>query len=118
MMFGTTIRYIPLRSWAETDTCRNAIFPYLTQKNVLELYKKWGGIPRFTLFYALNISQQELLEKAINSVNDKILSFVVGEEVEETEEISEVEDSGEPSPAIISPNKNNEEGTFAEFRAS
>src|SRR6185295_9882317 len=75
------------------------------------------------------ISQQELLQKAINSVNDKILNFVgettednsashkivhictnmpqVGEKGKEVEEISEVEDdTGESSsPAVTEQDK-------------
>ncbi|CAG8737454.1 1313_t:CDS:1, partial [Acaulospora morrowiae] len=41
-----------------------------------ELYNKWGGIPRYVLFHALNPVQQSLLENAINLVDDKILNFV------------------------------------------
>ncbi|CAG8582477.1 9774_t:CDS:2, partial [Ambispora gerdemannii] len=102
---GTTIRYMPVWSWEETDTCR----------------------------------KQELLQKAINSVNDKILNFVgettednstshkivhirtnvpqVGEKgkgVEEVEEISEVEENTgkSSSPAVTKPDKDNEEVPF------
>ncbi|GBC04945.1 hypothetical protein RclHR1_05970002 [Rhizophagus clarus] len=118
---GTTIQYMPVWSWEETDTCRKELFPQLSQKAVRELYDRWGGIPRFTLFYALNESQQRLLDKAINSVNASIFKFV-GEStddnsaihkivhiytnlpekettgVEEEEEIVEVEDN--PSSAV------------------
>jgi len=133
---GTTIRYMPVWSWEETDTCRNVLFRDLTQKKVKELHNKWGGIPRFTLFYGLNISQQELLQKAINSVNDKILNFVgettednsashkivhirtnmpqVGEKgkgVEEVEEISEIEDdTGESSSSAVTEQDKDNEG--------
>ncbi|CAG8488311.1 3447_t:CDS:2 [Diversispora eburnea] len=72
----TRIRYMPVWSWVETDTCRKVIFQNLSLEKVLKLYNKWGGIPRFTLSYTLNTSQRKLLKKAINSVNDKILSFV------------------------------------------
>ncbi|CAG8479266.1 1765_t:CDS:1, partial [Paraglomus occultum] len=41
-------------------------------KNCSELYNR----PRFTLFYAHNDSQQDLLDKAINSVNESIFKFV------------------------------------------
>ncbi|CAG8693709.1 11655_t:CDS:1, partial [Acaulospora colombiana] len=73
---GTTIRYMPVWSWEEIDACRIKLFRNLTQGHVRKLYNKWGGIPRFTLFYALNVSQQNLLQSAINSVNDNLLNFV------------------------------------------
>ncbi|CAG8614434.1 2086_t:CDS:2 [Paraglomus occultum] len=73
---GTTIRYMPVWSWEEIDACRTKLFRNLTQEYVRKLYNEWGGIPRFTLFYALNDSQQDLLLRAINSVNDNLLNFV------------------------------------------
>ncbi|PKK72608.1 hypothetical protein RhiirC2_776997 [Rhizophagus irregularis] len=73
---GVTIRYMPVWSWAEIDLCRGILFRNLTQEHVRELYNKWGGIPRYTLFYALNDGQQAFLQMAINSVNDKILNFI------------------------------------------
>ncbi|CAG8715075.1 9463_t:CDS:2, partial [Acaulospora morrowiae] len=41
-----------------------------------ELYNKWGGIPRYVLFHALDSIQQSLLKNAINLVDYKILNFV------------------------------------------
>ncbi|RIA91158.1 hypothetical protein C1645_822471 [Glomus cerebriforme] len=73
---GVTIRYMPVWSWAEIDLCRDMLFRNLTQGYVRELYNKWGGIPRYTLFYALNDGQQASLQMAINAVNDKILNFI------------------------------------------
>ncbi|CAG8489637.1 368_t:CDS:2 [Acaulospora colombiana] len=64
---GTTIRYMPVWSWEEIDACRIRLFSHLSQREVRKLYNKWGGIPRFTLFCALNDSQQDLLQMAINS---------------------------------------------------
>ncbi|CAG8619216.1 16748_t:CDS:2, partial [Racocetra persica] len=60
---------------------RNATTKALTSleqifEHVRKLYNEWGGIPRFTLFYAHNKSQQDLLQRAINSVNDNLLNFV------------------------------------------
>lgn len=46
---GTTIRYMPVWSWEEIETCRNNIFNDLEVTNVKDLFLKWGGIPRFTL---------------------------------------------------------------------
>lgn len=115
---GTTIQYMPVWSWEETDTCREKLFPKLSQKAVRELYDRWGEIPRFTLFYALNDSQQHLLDKTINSVDASIFKFV-GEstddnsashkivhiytnlpekETTEEEEIVEVEDNPSSAP--------------------
>ncbi|CAG8655815.1 3250_t:CDS:2 [Ambispora gerdemannii] len=73
---GTTIRYMLIWSWKEIDTCRIKLFRNLTQEYVQKLYNKCDEIPRFTLFYALNDSQQDLLQRAINSVNDNLLNFV------------------------------------------
>ncbi|CAG8784172.1 4578_t:CDS:1, partial [Acaulospora morrowiae] len=107
------------------EACSIKLFSSLPQEYVRKLYNKWGGIPRFTLFYALNDSQQDLLQRAINSVDNNLLNFVgettddnsashkivhictnipKGEEEEEggegmeDVEITEVEDNpGEPS---------------------
>ncbi|CAG8476573.1 16151_t:CDS:2 [Acaulospora colombiana] len=72
---GTNIRYMPVWSWEEIDACRIRLFRNLTQEYVRKLYNEWGGIPWFTLFYALNDSQQDL-QRAINSVDDNLLNFV------------------------------------------
>ncbi|CAG8770399.1 10440_t:CDS:2 [Gigaspora margarita] len=73
---GPTIRYMPVWSWKEIDTCRIKIFRYFTQKYVQKLYNEWGGTSRFTLFNALNHYYQYLFKKAINSVNNELLNFV------------------------------------------
>ncbi|CAG8666470.1 4641_t:CDS:1, partial [Paraglomus occultum] len=73
---GTTIRYMPVWSWEEIDACRIKLFRNLTREYVRKLYNEWGGIPRFILFYALNDAQQDLLQKAINSVDNNLLNFV------------------------------------------
>ncbi|RIA84995.1 hypothetical protein C1645_831457 [Glomus cerebriforme] len=116
---GTTFQYMSVWSWEETDTCRAVLFPELTQDFVRELYDRWGGIPRFTLFYALNRSQQCLLDKEINSVNETIFNFIgesaddncaihkiihiyTNEPQEEGEETEEIEDdpSSSKTPAV------------------
>ncbi|CAG8537341.1 17384_t:CDS:10 [Acaulospora morrowiae] len=75
---GIDIRYMPVWSLTELNLCRDniRIFQHLTRKTVRELYNKWGGIPRYVLFHALDSVQQSLLENAINLFDDKILNFV------------------------------------------
>lgn len=86
---GPTIRYMPVWSWEEIDACRIKIFRYLAQEYVRKLYNEWGGIPRFTLFNALNHYHQDLLKKAINSVNNELLNFV-GETTYDNSTIHEI----------------------------
>ncbi|CAJ0645544.1 16652_t:CDS:2 [Entrophospora sp. SA101] len=73
---GTIIRYMPVWSYVEIKKCKDKLFPDLNQELVQSLYNKWGGIPRYTLYYALNDSQQDLLQMAISTVNQRILNFV------------------------------------------
>jgi hypothetical protein len=43
------INFMSVWSWEEINICRHVNFNHLCQEKVLELYKKWGGIPLFTL---------------------------------------------------------------------
>ncbi|GES74408.1 crinkler (CRN) family protein, putative [Rhizophagus clarus] len=79
---NVAIRYMPVWTWKEVDNCRNELFSHLNQEYVWELYKKWGEIPQFTLFYAQSDEQQALLKMAINAVNENLLDFV-GETTED-----------------------------------
>ncbi|RIA93045.1 hypothetical protein C1645_874394 [Glomus cerebriforme] len=62
-------------SWEEINTCRHVNFDNLSQKKVWELYEKWGGIPLFTLDYALDESKQILLQRAIDIVDYQLLKY-------------------------------------------
>ncbi|CAB4418081.1 unnamed protein product [Rhizophagus irregularis] len=68
-------RYMSVWSWEEINICRHANFHHLSQEEVWELYMKWGGIPLFTLNYALNKSKQKLLQRAIDIVDHNLLRY-------------------------------------------
>ncbi|CAJ0763139.1 442_t:CDS:2, partial [Entrophospora sp. SA101] len=66
---GTIIRYMPVWSYVEIKKCKDKLFPDLNQELVQSLYNKWGGIPRYTLYYALNDKLSiEFLENFLGDV--------------------------------------------------
>nr|CAG8458407.1 1932_t:CDS:2 [Entrophospora candida] len=98
---GTIIRYMPVWSYVEIKKCKDKLFPDLNQELVQSLYNKWGGIPRYTLYYALNDSQQDLLQMAISTVNQRILNFVDESSISKTSMVTKL-DKGKGS-AVIKP---------------
>jgi hypothetical protein len=70
--------YMSVWSWEEINICRHVNFHHLSQEKVWELYKRWGGIPLYTLYYALNESKQKLLQRAID-ISDENLTRYFGE---------------------------------------
>jgi hypothetical protein len=78
---AATLRYLPVWSWEEIDTCRRLIYPHdpvRTPERVLEAYSRWGGIPRFVLEKLADVSAQQELPKAISRCNLAALSSAVG----------------------------------------
>ncbi|GBC04177.1 hypothetical protein RclHR1_05550014 [Rhizophagus clarus] len=67
--------YLSVWSWEEIEICRHVNFYNISQEKVWELYNKWGGIPLFTLDYALNESKQKLLQRAIDIVDYNLLKY-------------------------------------------
>lgn len=70
--------YIPVWSLSEIKQCKNNIdiFKGLKDEEILDLYNKWGGIPRYVLFHARNYALQSLLDAGINEANANIMRFV------------------------------------------
>eukprot|EP00877_Chromochloris_zofingiensis_P000414 jgi/Chrzof1/10373/Cz04g39160.t1 len=62
-----TTWYMPVWSEHEILTARTTMFPSLSEDFVLELFDKWGGIPRFLLQNARVRNQQLRLQKAIDA---------------------------------------------------
>ncbi|RIB06689.1 hypothetical protein C2G38_2007195 [Gigaspora rosea] len=85
-MIGTSIRFMPAWSWNEINECRIGIFNHLEIAKVEDLYSRWGGIPRFVFEKALDSSQQNHLEEAINKCNTRLLDFVG--EIDHADDIS------------------------------
>ncbi|CAB4393915.1 unnamed protein product [Rhizophagus irregularis] len=75
---GVKIMYMPVWSLSEIKQCKNNIdiFKHLGDEEILNLYNKWGGIPRYVLFHARNYALQRFLDAGINEVNANIMSFV------------------------------------------
>lgn len=74
------IRYMPVWSWEEINTCRSKIYEELSIDHVRELYIKWGGIPRYVLENALNLEIQVQLQEAIDTCSEKIFKYIGGAE--------------------------------------
>ncbi|CAI2188688.1 19541_t:CDS:2 [Funneliformis geosporum] len=74
------IRYMPVWSWKEIDTCRNKIYNSLSSDDVRKLYNKWGGIPRYVLENTHNMEIQDQLQEAIDSCSEKIFKYIGGAE--------------------------------------
>jgi hypothetical protein len=72
---GINTLYMSVWSWEEINICRYVNFHNLSQEEVWELYKKWGGIPLYTLDYALNESKQKLLQRAIDICDDNLFRY-------------------------------------------
>ena len=65
---AATLRYLPVWSWEEIDTCRRLLYahdPERTPERVLGAYLRWGGIPRYVLEKLADVSAQQELPKAI-----------------------------------------------------
>jgi len=78
---AATLRYLPVWSWEEIDTCRRLIYahdPVRTPERVLEAYSRWGGIPRYVLEKVAEVSAQQDLPKAIARINLAALMSAVG----------------------------------------
>ncbi|CAG8602907.1 10010_t:CDS:1 [Acaulospora morrowiae] len=75
-----SIRYMPVWSWNEIDTCRSKIFGSLSIDRVRELFMRWGGIPRYTLEGALNKEIQYQLEEEIELCDENIFRYIGGRE--------------------------------------
>ncbi|KAF0382297.1 putative crinkler family protein [Gigaspora margarita] len=73
---GSTIRYMPVWTFNEIEECRSNIFNHLGIDKIKNLYMRWGGIPRFVLENAHDKAQQNLLQHAIDTVDETILNYV------------------------------------------
>lgn len=73
-----TIRYMPVWTLDEIQTCRQQLFPEVDETVAKDCFLKWGGIPRFVLQFADDKAQQELLMQAIGSVDLDAISSAIG----------------------------------------
>ncbi|CAG8688296.1 16218_t:CDS:2, partial [Funneliformis mosseae] len=83
---GSTSRFMPIWKWSEIDTCRK-IYKNIKKKQAVYLFRRWGGIPRFVLENANDITHQNRLEEAISCVKENIFDYV-GESVVGADDIS------------------------------
>jgi hypothetical protein len=77
---ASTIRFLPVWSWEEIDSCRQLLYPAdpgRTREAVQEAFSRWGGIPRFVLEKVGDASAQEELQKAFSAKNlDEVVKSV------------------------------------------
>jgi hypothetical protein len=68
---------MPPWTYSEMLQLRNNLYAHLTECKVKQLYNRWGGVPRYVLYYANNDDQQQELESAIDKCSKFPLSAVV-----------------------------------------
>jgi hypothetical protein len=79
---ASTIRYLPVWSWDEIESCRQKLYPedpIRTPHAVQEAYSRWGGIPRYVLEKVGDAAAQLLLEQALAVTKLDALLRSVGE---------------------------------------
>ncbi|RQM31404.1 hypothetical protein B5M09_013597 [Aphanomyces astaci] len=59
-------RYMPVWAWDEILTCHSELYSKLALDVVTDCFRRWGGVPRYVLRYALVDTQQLLLEDALD----------------------------------------------------
>ncbi|RLO08189.1 hypothetical protein DYB28_004230 [Aphanomyces astaci] len=62
------IRYMPVWTWDEISTCHKLLYPDLELNVVTDCFRRWGGVPRYVLKYALQDTHQALLDTAFDAV--------------------------------------------------
>lgn len=78
---GTTIRYLPVWTWDEIDSCRDLLYgadPLRSRDAVLEAFDRWGGIPRFVLEKLNDPAAQLTLDAAVAVTDLQKLQAAVG----------------------------------------
>jgi hypothetical protein len=53
--------YMPIWDLEELEQCQERLYRHISKELMLELYTRWGGVPRFVLQYALDEGQQAKL---------------------------------------------------------
>ena len=64
-LHNSTTLYMPVWDFDEIEYCRHHLFSNVTAERVRELFLQWGGVPRFVLEKAEEISAQSLLDSAL-----------------------------------------------------
>ncbi|RGB22731.1 hypothetical protein C1646_775620 [Rhizophagus diaphanus] len=70
------VRYMPEWKFEEINKCREKLFDDLGKDQVMNLYLKWGGVPRFVLENANDETEQEKLSDAIDTCSDDIIKYI------------------------------------------
>ena len=79
---GATIRYMPVWSWEEIETCHALLYaddPERPLKEVEQAYTRWGGIPRYVLEKLRDPSIQNELGRSVSRSDMAKLTAAVGE---------------------------------------
>ncbi|KAF0774649.1 hypothetical protein AaE_001650 [Aphanomyces astaci] len=71
-------RYMPVWAWDEISKCHTLLYSKLTLDVVTDRFRRWGGVPRYVLRYALVDTLQSLLERAIAVVNCDWVTDAIG----------------------------------------
>lgn len=80
-LVGSTIRYLPVWTWDEIDSCRELLYntdPLRSREAVREAFTRWGGIPRFVLEKLNDRAAQLSLNAAVAVTDSAKLEVAVG----------------------------------------
>ncbi|RGB27176.1 hypothetical protein C1646_769459 [Rhizophagus diaphanus] len=80
-----TARFMPIWSWEEIKKCRKGLYNDEVEKKLAkDLFLKWGGIPRYVLEKAKDITSQQKLDDAILDCDMDIFKYIGESSVERT----------------------------------
>jgi hypothetical protein len=97
--------YFPVYSEAEILRCRDLCFPHLPVKEVMERYRKWGGIPRSVLL-KVGLEEQEELEQEVGKMRYEIARDILeGEDPPQgvTDKLVHIKIAGEEAGSVLEP---------------
>ncbi|CAB4441894.1 unnamed protein product [Rhizophagus irregularis] len=78
-------RFMPIWSWEEIKQCRKGLYNYEVEKKLAkDLFLMWGGIPRYVLEKAKDITSQQKLTDAILACDMDIFKYIGESSVERT----------------------------------
>jgi len=79
---ASTIRFLPVWSWEEIETCRQLLYandPIRTPEAVEEAFMRWGGIPRYVLEKTGDEGANSELAEAISGSDLRLVLNSVGQ---------------------------------------
>ena len=79
---GATIRFMPVWSWQEVESCHQLLYaddPERPLAEVRDAFERWGGIPRFVLEKLRDEAAQQSLQEALDTAEVGIIRKSIGQ---------------------------------------